>query len=218
MKAKVATPERERALLQEWFDSVSFDKESVGVPKLDPEEDDEDDEEEGEEESKSLEVKRRKRGLPKTQKCKYCSDQATKRIIHAEGMAYISVCDSAGCMEKGKRAAEHSTPDGSRDPSNIVGIRDIKGLVRTPGGRLGDPSSRDSSPRSNWVEQEGGMPRYMRMVRNALLREGHSMSRATALAVAAMKRWARGGDDVSPKVQAAAARALAQWEKMKAKH
>ena len=32
--------------------------------------------------------------LPKSQKCKYCDDQATQRTFHAEGMAYVPTCDS----------------------------------------------------------------------------------------------------------------------------
>lgn len=33
------------------------------------------------------------KALPKTQVCKYCDAQATKRLLWAEGMAYIPVCD-----------------------------------------------------------------------------------------------------------------------------
>ena len=91
------------------------------------------------------------------------------------------------------------------------------GLVPTPGGRLGDPSPRDLSPKKNWVEEEGGLPDYIRMVRNALLEQGHDMARATSLAIGAIKRWAHGGGHVSPAVQAAAAEALAHWEAMRAK-
>jgi phage head maturation protease len=47
------------------------------------------------------------------------------------------------------------------------------------------------------------------------MREGMSEGRATALAIGAIKRWALGGDGVSPKVQAAAKKALAEWEAMK---
>lgn len=61
--------------------------------------------------------------LPKTQKCKYCSQQATKRVIHSEGMAYIPVCDKH--LAKGKSDAADCTPDGSYDPSNINAIRPI---------------------------------------------------------------------------------------------
>lgn len=61
--------------------------------------------------------------LPAHQKCEYCTEQATQRIIHAEGMAYIPVCDEH--LEKGKEDAERSTPDGSRDPSNINAVRPI---------------------------------------------------------------------------------------------
>src|SRR5882757_8722284 len=61
--------------------------------------------------------------LPKTQTCKYCSQQATQRVIHSEGMAYIPVCDKH--LAKGKSDAADCTPDGSYDPSNINAIRPI---------------------------------------------------------------------------------------------
>jgi hypothetical protein len=32
-------------------------------------------------------------GFPKNQTCKYCAEPATKRIMHAEGRAYVPVCD-----------------------------------------------------------------------------------------------------------------------------
>lgn len=87
--------------------------------------------------------------------------------------------------------------------------------VVTPGGRIGDNSSLGRSPKVSWVEKRGGLPDYVRIVANALVRSGHDRSRAIAMAIAAMKRWARGGGNVSPKVQAAAAKAVAQWEAMK---
>ena len=90
-------------------------------------------------------------------------------------------------------------------------------FVVTPGGRIGDDTPRDLSPKKNWVEEQGGMPWYMKIVRNALLRQGHDMESATAIAVNTMKRWAAGGQHVHPQVRAAAAAALAQWEAMKGK-
>jgi len=36
----------------------------------------------------------KRKGLPKTQKCEYCDDRATKRLLWAEGMAYIPTCDA----------------------------------------------------------------------------------------------------------------------------
>lgn len=65
------------------------------------------------------------KALPKKQKCKYGDEPATKRIIHAEGRAYIPVCDKH--LKKGKAAAERTTPDGKPDPSNIDAIRPIEG-------------------------------------------------------------------------------------------
>lgn len=96
---------------------------------------------------------------------------------------------------------------------------ETKATVITPGGRVGnDRSTGSSSNGQNWVERtsSGHLPRYIRIVRNGLMKDGKSEGQATALAVAAIKRWAHGGGNVSPKVQAAAAVALAEWEKMKA--
>lgn len=89
-------------------------------------------------------------------------------------------------------------------------------FVLTPGGREGDDSPRITSTRQNWVDEVGGMPWYMRIVRNALLRNGHDMQSATAIAVNTMRRWAGGAQHVHPQVKAAAAAALADWEAKKA--
>lgn len=59
---------------------------------------------------------RRKRGLPKTQKCNWCADQATKRVIWAEGRAYIPSCE--GCLDRTKRHIE-------RQGDDVVAIRSI---------------------------------------------------------------------------------------------
>lgn len=92
-----------------------------------------------------------------------------------------------------------------------------EGKATTPGGRQGDDSPvGEPGGRQNWVDEQGGLPKYIRMVAHAMQRKGHSESRAIAIAVATMKRWAAGGGNVSEKVQAAAAAALAEWEKMKA--
>lgn len=94
-----------------------------------------------------------------------------------------------------------------------------KKTVITPGGRVGDDATHGSRANgTNWVERtrRGKLPEYIRIVRNGLMKDGHPESRATALAVAAIKRWARGGGGVSAKVKAAAAKALAEWEAMKA--
>lgn len=90
-------------------------------------------------------------------------------------------------------------------------------LAITPGGRIGNPGPVGTpGNRKNWVDDAGGLPRYIRMVAHALIRQGHTPSSAIAIAVATMKKWAAGGGDVTPKVRAAAAAAVAQWEAKKA--
>jgi GNAT superfamily N-acetyltransferase len=61
--------------------------------------------------------------LPKTQKCEYCEQSATKRVIHSEGMAYIPACPDH--LDKAKADAAKSVPYGGSDPSNINAIRPI---------------------------------------------------------------------------------------------
>ena len=87
----------------------------------------------------------------------------------------------------------------------------------TPGGRVGDASSLDASPKKNWVENAGGLPKYIRMVAHALIRSGKDKSRAISMAIGIVKNWAEGKGKVSPKVRAAAAKAIAEWEAKKAK-
>jgi 2'-5' RNA ligase len=54
------------------------------------------------------------KGLPKTQKCAHCDAQATKRVLHAEGMAYVPTCDE----HLGKTKDEIGASD-------VSGVRDI---------------------------------------------------------------------------------------------
>lgn len=69
----------------------------------------------------------------------------------------------------------------------------------------------------NWVESNGGLPRYIEKIADSLHRKrGFTISRAIATAVSMCKRWARGGENVNADTRVKAAAAIAQWEKMKA--
>lgn len=101
----------------------------------------------------------------------------------------------------------------------------VKGIVRTPGGRVGNDSSLGVKPgkRDNWVERTGPggkggeLPRYVRIVARGLMKKGHPRSQAIGMAIGILKNWASGKGEVTPKVRAAAAKAIAEWEAMKAK-
>lgn len=69
----------------------------------------------------------------------------------------------------------------------------------------------------NWVEEVGGLPRYIKRISDALQRRGMGESHAIASAVNTVKRWARGGGDVTAKTRAKAIKALAEWEAKKAR-
>lgn len=49
------------------------------------------------------------------------------------------------------------------------------------------------------------------------MKSGKSKSQAIAIAISRIKRWAAGGEDVEPDTRAKAAKALAEWEKLKSK-
>lgn len=93
-------------------------------------------------------------------------------------------------------------------------------IIRMPAGfgKAADktPEPFSTSKTSNWVARRGGLPNYIQHVAHALVRDGMDESRAIATAVNTIKRWARGGGGVSKDTQAAAAKALAEWESKKA--
>lgn len=84
---------------------------------------------------------------------------------------------------------------------------------------LGSRASLDRSPKSNWVEESGRLPGYVREIANSLhTKRGMTISRAIATAISRIKKWSRGGDGVNPDTVAKAQKALAQWEALKAKN
>lgn len=75
----------------------------------------------------------------------------------------------------------------------------------------------DWSPKSNWVQDNGGLPRYIESVALGIMKgTGYPRERAIPIAISRIKRWAAGLDGVKKDTQARAIAALAQWEKMKA--
>lgn len=84
---------------------------------------------------------------------------------------------------------------------------------------LASRRSLDRSPKSNWVEETGDLPGYIREIARALERDhGMPLSRAIPTAISRVKRWARGGGNVKADTRAKAAKAVAQWEALKAKN
>lgn len=69
-----------------------------------------------------------------------------------------------------------------------------------------------------WGDKAAQLPAYIQNIAHALQRDGHAESEAIQIAIGTVKRWAAGGGKVTPEVQAAAAGALAEWEKLKAEH
>lgn len=78
---------------------------------------------------------------------------------------------------------------------------------------------------TNWVEQAGGLPSYIRRIAEHVKAKGHSDGQAIAIAVSQAKKMCASGDTNLPGVQhvnagsqAEACAAVAQWEQMKARH
>lgn len=77
--------------------------------------------------------------------------------------------------------------------------------------------SLDEKPGSNWVQRSGGLPEYICEIARAIKRSGKSTSQAISIAVSRVKKWAS-GVGVDKDTQAKAAKALAEWEKLKVKN
>lgn len=76
--------------------------------------------------------------------------------------------------------------------------------------------SLNRSPRKNWVEKRGGLPKYIERVAKQMEAKGYPRRKAIQLAIGIIKRWAAGKGGVGKDIQAQAAKALAQWNAMKA--
>ena len=82
---------------------------------------------------------------------------------------------------------------------------------------LSSSASLDESPKHNWVEDAGGLPPYVRKLARGIMKSGKTKSQAIAIAISRIKKWSSGGDSVDADTRAKAAKALAQWEALKAK-
>ena len=76
---------------------------------------------------------------------------------------------------------------------------------------------------SKKVPEKQSLPNYIQHIAHALERAGMEESQAIATAINAVKRWAKGDlhwghGKVTPEVQAASQRALAEWERLKETH
>lgn len=69
-----------------------------------------------------------------------------------------------------------------------------------------------------WGDRKAQLPAYIQHIAKALIRDGHDESSAIAIAVSVCKRWAAGQGNVDKETRTAAAKAVAEWEALKATH
>lgn len=69
-----------------------------------------------------------------------------------------------------------------------------------------------------WKHKGLMLPPYIQNVVAGIRKGGVPLSKAIAIAISTIKRWAAGGGKVSPEVRAAAAKAVAEWTALKASH
>ncbi|MET0604395.1 MAG: peptidoglycan-binding protein [Baekduia sp.] len=80
------------------------------------------------------------------------------------------------------------------------------------------PKPFSKSKTSNWVARGGGLPPYIQHVAHALVeKRGKTESEAIRMAIGIVKNWAAGKGNVDANTKAAAAKAVAQWMKLRAK-
>lgn len=80
------------------------------------------------------------------------------------------------------------------------------------------PEPFSTSKTSNWIARNGGLPDYIQHVAHGIVRSGKPVSEAIRDAIGIVKRWARGGGGVDAGTKAAAAKAIAEWEALKARN
>lgn len=68
------------------------------------------------------------------------------------------------------------------------------------------------------IPEKQQLPAYIQNIAHALMRNGMGGSVAIAIAINAVKRWAKGKGKVHPEVITASQAALAEWEKLKESH
>jgi hypothetical protein len=107
-----------------------------------------------------------------------------------------------------KEAADSSTLPLMRD---MVVVDDV---VSAQVGKADTPIP-NKPGKTNWVEEAGGLPAYIRKIAEDLV-DKHGVSGAIRLAVGIVKRWCRGEGNVTAKTRAKACKAVAEWEKKKA--
>jgi hypothetical protein len=112
-------------------------------------------------------------------------------------------------LQHGEPVEEIERKGGSPDDAPYGLDRGLEGKydtspTGTPGGH------------QNWIDQTGGLPPFMRAIVHALKRNGKSESAAVRIAWGTLRRWARGGGNVSEKTRTKSQETLAQLEKMRA--
>jgi GNAT superfamily N-acetyltransferase len=68
-----------------------------------------------------------------------------------------------------------------------------------------------------WQHKGWKLPNYIEQVRDGIMKSGKSESQATQIAIGRVRDWAAGKGKVSAEVKAASARAIAEYEAMRAK-
>lgn len=140
---------------------------------------------------------------------RFLRNSGTRRLAEAEG----------------NRALE-GLPDGFLDEATLIMDRELAEAAGSLAKASRHKHGLESKPggKDNWVERAGPgghggqLPAYIQHIALAIHRKrGLPKSQAIAIAIGTVKRWARGGGDVDANTRAAAAKALAEWEKLKAK-
>lgn len=99
------------------------------------------------------------------------------------------------------------------DSSSLPAMRDMRVAEEVVSAQIGKDTKIPNKPgKTNWVEEAGGLPAYIRKIAEDLV-DKHGVSGAIRLAVGIVKRWCRGEGNVTAKTRAKACKAVAEWDK-----
>lgn len=137
----------------------------------------------------------------------------------AEAVRTLDLIGMKGRTQTGSKLpyrTQHACRDAVSDfRAMTTALAEAKGSLA----KASTPEPWSTSKTSNWVARGGGLPDYIQHVSHGIKRSNPALSTSEAIAraIGVVKDWARGGKHVDAETRAAAAKAVAEWEALKAK-
>jgi hypothetical protein len=143
-----------------------------------------------------------------------CLEAALERLVISDWTPWADLTDALENIA----SAEDPVPEALIERAHAIYLSHTTPITKSAETGELSTTHRPLGTHGLWGDRTAQLPAYIQNIAHSLMRDGHSESEAIELAIGAVRRWAAGGKHVTPEVRAAAASALAEWEKLKAEH